>query len=99
MHKCSVYFHPKPAEHFGISIVEAMSAGLVPVVPNTGGQTEFVPSKYQFRTLEDAAQIISSAFDVSCSERHAISYSATRFCASKYIQRFKQLVNELFVNK
>src|SRR5579872_4597195 len=27
-----VYFHPTRGEHFGISIVEAMSAGLVPVV-------------------------------------------------------------------
>jgi glycosyltransferase involved in cell wall biosynthesis len=99
MHKCSVYFHPKPAEHFGISIVEAMSAGLVPVVPNIGGQSEFVHSKYQFHTLEDAAHIISSAFDVSSSERHAISYSAARFSTSHYIKRFERLVNELFVSK
>jgi hypothetical protein len=76
-----------------------MSAGLVPVVPNIGGQSEFVHSKYQFHTLEDAAHIISSAFDVSSSERHAISYSAARFSTSHYIKRFERLVNELFVSK
>ncbi len=60
MSKSKVYFHARLGEHFGISIVEAMSAGLVPVVPDIGGQTEFVPSKYQFHTLEQAAQIMSS---------------------------------------
>jgi glycosyltransferase involved in cell wall biosynthesis len=33
---------PDRAEHFGISIVEAMSAGCVPVVLNAGGQPEIV---------------------------------------------------------
>jgi glycosyltransferase involved in cell wall biosynthesis len=99
MRKSSIYFHPKPAEHFGISIVEAMSAGLVPIVPDVGGQTEFVPSKYQFHTVEDAAQIISSAFDVPVSERIAISDSVTRFSGSNYMRRFKQVVDELLANK
>lgn len=34
--------HPEYAEHFGISTVEAMSAGCVPVVINAGGQKEIV---------------------------------------------------------
>ncbi len=34
--------HPEQAEHFGISTVEAMGAGAVPVVVNAGGQTEIV---------------------------------------------------------
>ncbi|HEX5519016.1 MAG TPA: glycosyltransferase [Candidatus Nitrosocosmicus sp.] len=59
MKKSKVYFHPRSGEHFGISIVEAMSAGLIPVVPDKGGQTEFVPAKYQYNTLEQASQIIS----------------------------------------
>ena len=96
MRKSSIYFHPKPAEHFGISIVEAMSAGLVPITHDVGGQTEFVPSQYQFHTLEDAAHIISSAFDVPFSKRVAISDSVTRFSESNYIKCFKQLVNGLF---
>ncbi len=43
MRKSKVYFHPMVGEHFGISIVEAMAAGLVPVVSDVGGPTEFVP--------------------------------------------------------
>jgi len=34
--------HPEFAEHFGISTVEAMGAGAVPVVFNAGGQREIV---------------------------------------------------------
>ena len=34
--------HPELAEHFGMSTVEAMGAGVVPVVINTGGQKEIV---------------------------------------------------------
>src|SRR6185369_8422589 len=34
--------HPSYAEHFGISTVEAMGAGAVPVVLHAGGQKEIV---------------------------------------------------------
>ncbi len=34
--------HPEKAEHFGITTVEAMAAGCVPVVINTGAQPEIV---------------------------------------------------------
>jgi glycosyltransferase involved in cell wall biosynthesis len=37
--------HPEHAEHFGISTVEAMGAGAVPVVINAGGQKEIVRDK------------------------------------------------------
>ena len=35
-------YHPEKAEHFGISIVEAMSYGCVPLVFNAGGPREIV---------------------------------------------------------
>ncbi len=37
--------HPEYAEHFGITTVEAMGAGVVPVVINAGGQKEIVTDK------------------------------------------------------
>jgi glycosyltransferase involved in cell wall biosynthesis len=99
MKKSKIYFHPRPAEHFGISIVEAMSAGLVPIVPDIGGQIEFVPSKYHFHTLEQAVQIASSAFDIPYSERVLISDLVTRFSTSNYIKHFQHVINELLVKK
>ena len=75
-----------------------MSAGLIPIVPTTGGQTEFVPSKYHFRTLKQAAQIASSAFNLADSERILISNSVKRFSTRNYIRGFQQVVNRLLVN-
>ncbi len=95
--KSKVYFHPRSGEHFGMSIVEAMSAGLIPIVSDVGGQTEFVPSEYHFHTLEQATQIASSAFDVSYSERIKISNSVSRFSIPNYITNFQRVVNDMIV--
>jgi len=35
--KSKVYLHPMPHEHFGISIIEAMASGCVPIVHKSGG--------------------------------------------------------------
>jgi glycosyltransferase involved in cell wall biosynthesis len=48
--------HPEYAEHFGISTVEAMGAGAVPVVINSGGQKEIVINEengYLWDTIEE----------------------------------------------
>jgi glycosyltransferase involved in cell wall biosynthesis len=83
-----------PEEPFGISVVEAMAAGLVPAVPAIGGPTEFVPQKYQFRSLEEAAGIIQAALQVSDKERLAISDSVKGFSLSAYKSRFLQFISE-----
>jgi glycosyltransferase involved in cell wall biosynthesis len=98
MKKSKVYFHPSPGEHFGISIVESMSAGLIPIVPDIGGPTEFVAPKYHYNTIKQAAQIISSVFDIPNSERNWISNSTNRFSTSNYIKGFQHIVNKLLLN-
>src|SRR5690606_1999397 len=48
--------HPDRFEHFGITTVEAMSAGAVPVVIDAAGQVEIVEhgaSGYRFAGLDD----------------------------------------------
>jgi glycosyltransferase involved in cell wall biosynthesis len=93
--RSKVFFHPRYGEHFGISIVEAMSAGLIPVVTAEGGQTEFVPKKYQYHSIEQAVDIISSALNVPYSERVSISDSVQRFSSLVYKNNFKEIVNQL----
>ena len=95
MSKSKVYFHPLPGEPFGISTVEAMSAGLIPVVPDLGGHTEFVPLRYQFCTFLEAMESVAVAMDASFSERIRISDSVKRFSTSDYIRRFQQIVKKL----
>jgi glycosyltransferase involved in cell wall biosynthesis len=90
-----VYFHPMIGEHFGISVLEAMAAGLIPVVPNKGGLIEFVPQKYQFNTIEQAAEIIMNIFNhMPRTERIKISNDINKFSNSHYIEGFQTILNE-----
>jgi len=91
-----VYFHPMIGEHFGMSVLEAMAAGLIPVVPNEGGVIEFVPQKYRFNTIEQAAEIIMHVFNHSPkTERIKLSYDINKFSYSHYIEGFQIILNEL----
>jgi glycosyltransferase involved in cell wall biosynthesis len=95
MRECKLYFNQCPGEPFGISTVEAMSAGLIPVVPDVGGQTEFVPSKYHFHTFGEAMQIICSALDVDNSERVCLSDSVKKYSIKRYIEHLCRIVKML----
>jgi glycosyltransferase involved in cell wall biosynthesis len=59
MSNSMIYLHTMKGEHFGISIVEAMGAGLIPVVPSLGGCSEIVPPEYHYNTIWEAAACIS----------------------------------------
>jgi glycosyltransferase involved in cell wall biosynthesis len=106
MREAKVYFHPatrgeapsQRGEQFGMSIVEAMAAGLIPIVPDIGGPTEFVPKKYQYSTLEQAAEIIPSAFHLQYAERVQISNSVNKFSNSHFIKGFQHILNELLLH-
>jgi glycosyltransferase involved in cell wall biosynthesis len=91
-----IYFHPMVGEHFGMSVLEAMAAGLIPVVPNEGGIIEYVPKKYQFNTIEHAAEIITYVFNhLPKTEQIKIRYDINKFSNYNYIEGFHAILNEL----
>ena len=104
--KSDLYLHSMLGEPFGISIVEAMSAGLIPVAPDIGGDTEFVPSNYQYHSLEQATEIITKIiknenenkndFD---REREKVSDLTNRFSKEKYKENLRSVIDSLLVNK
>ena len=63
--QAKVYLHTMRNEHFGMSIVEAMSAGLVPVVHKSGGPWIDILQEtqgrygYAYNNLEEAAEFIT----------------------------------------
>jgi glycosyltransferase involved in cell wall biosynthesis len=63
--KAKVYVHCALNEHFGITIVEAMAAGVVPVVHNSGGAREIVTDSvgYKWSTLDEASKQIASLIE------------------------------------
>lgn len=98
--KSKVYLHPFAGEPFGISIVEAMSAGLIPVVPDDeGGYTEFVPEYYQFHTHQQAADIIGKILIASDSnmqkERNQLSESVSKFSNERYQAELRKVIESL----
>jgi glycosyltransferase involved in cell wall biosynthesis len=95
MKQCKLYLSQCPGEPFGISTVEAMSAGLIPIVPDIGGQTEYVPSKFHFHTFGEAVQTIHSALNADDSERVRLSDSVRKFSINKYIRNLQQIIKKL----
>lgn len=95
MKQCKLYLSQCPGEPFGISTVEAMSAGLIPIVPDIGGQTEYVPSKFHFHTFGEAVQIIHSALNADDSERVRLSNSVRKFSINRYISNLQQIIKKL----
>jgi len=60
--RARVYLHVMAAEHFGISVVEGMASGCVPVVHRSGGPWLDIVGRgrygFGFKTLEEAASLI-----------------------------------------
>ena len=94
MRRSKVYVHPLPGEPFGMSTVEAMSAGIIPVVPDIGGHTEFVPAKYQFHTYGQGVQSVAAALAAPASERINLSHSTQKYSVTNYIKKFQQILTD-----
>ena len=98
--KSNIYLHPTPAEPFGISIVEAMSAGLVPITPNVGGNTEFVPAKYQYRSTDHAAELISKIIKNKTNTNFVIEkQNISNFSKTKYKENLKKIIESSLKEK
>lgn len=61
--------HPEQAEHFGISTVEAMGLGAVPVVINAGGQKEIIEDSKSGFLWNTVDEIINSTDKLVHNER------------------------------
>jgi glycosyltransferase involved in cell wall biosynthesis len=101
--RASIYWHatglheserrrPERFEHFGISTVEAMGAGAVPIVLGRGGQAEIVEdgvNGYRFRSLDELVsrtQRVASNPELrlrlaEAAIRRAADFSTERFAA------------------
>ncbi len=93
--RAKVYLHTMVGEHFGISIVEAMALGCMPIVHNSGGMKEIVPEQYRYLTLQEASSKINneignwSADKSEEMKKIASNFSMTNF-SSKFMAYFDQ---------
>jgi glycosyltransferase involved in cell wall biosynthesis len=87
-----VYIHLMEREHFGITIVEAMSASCVPIVHDSGGPKEIVEdgTGFRWRNIDDVPEMIDEAMKMSPS-------TAARHRAHDFnIERFGEKLSSLF---
>ena len=100
----SIYLHTMKGEHFGVSIVEAMAAGLIPIVPSYGGCSEIAPKEYLYDTHEDAVDCILKNIDGNDDKKRDIMRCiAEKFNQLQYRQSLKYYIegmnNNNFDNK
>jgi glycosyltransferase involved in cell wall biosynthesis len=93
--------HPGKQEHFGITTVEAMSAGAVPVVINSGGQRESVVHGFcgfLWNDLDELKRYTCQLADdpalLEALSRNALARSA-RFSRAAFADRVEALVERL----
>ncbi len=90
-----VYLHTMVGEHFGISIVEAMASGCIPISHNSGGMVKFVPAPNRYETIEEAAEKINNAI-AGWSEDKTVEPKqiAEQFSINNFSCRFMQLFSQ-----
>ncbi len=91
--EAKVYLHMMEREHFGITVVEAMSASCVPIVHDSGGPKEIVGGQvgFRWRNVRDIPSMIREAMKLSPSE--AARKRAEHFNR----ERFDEALSKIFV--
>ncbi|MEM0049876.1 MAG: glycosyltransferase [Candidatus Bathyarchaeia archaeon] len=103
--RAKIYLHAMKYEHFGISVVEAMAAGMVPVVHRSGGTWEDILEEKQgvhgfsYLTANEAAEIIEEVIsndtlfkEISSRNRDYVH----RFSSESYKRNFLSKIEGLF---
>jgi len=91
--------YPSKQEHFGISTVEAMSAGAVPVVYATGGQREIVTNEVDGYWWTDVDRLVSQtrrlANDAALRSElgHEAVLSSKRFSRETFVANIDRLIS------
>jgi glycosyltransferase involved in cell wall biosynthesis len=96
--------HPDRLEHFGITTVEAMSAGAVPVVIGLAGQLETVRhgvDGFHFRTLDGLVAMTRALVDdapLRAQMSRSASARAHHFSIEAFESRLERLVERVMAN-
>jgi len=92
LNSTKIYLPTTVGEHFGISIVEVMAMGCIPIVHNSGGVKEFVPAQYRYENLQYAAKKIETAISEWTLEKaKAMVEIVKQFSKSNFSANFMKL--------
>jgi alpha-1,2-mannosyltransferase len=95
--RSKVMLHSFMGEHFGIALIEAMSAGLIPVTHDSGAAKAdgLVPSKYRYNDIDEAVASITDAFSSwNIDEAQRLREYAMRFSAESFRANIKSFISD-----
>jgi glycosyltransferase involved in cell wall biosynthesis len=97
--RAKVYVHCAQNEQFGIAIVEAMAAGCIPVVHDSGGPREIVTDDVGFRwnTAAEAVGLVTQLFENDVLHKRmsrAASTRANSFGSEIFESRLSEILEE-----
>ncbi len=89
---------PEKMEHFGITTVEAMSQGVVPVVINKGGQTEIVSHQKDGYLWNDERELLTYTVDLlrDSQKREQLALQAINRSKDFSVETFYEKNKEIF---
>ncbi len=97
--RASAFIHAMHGEHFGIAVVEAMAAGLVPVVHRSGGAWRDVTARgrygLSYETLEEAVGAVREAVARHAELAPLAREASRRFTWERFKEEFKAIVEEV----
>jgi alpha-1,2-mannosyltransferase len=99
--RAKVYIHAMIGEHFGIAVVEAMAAGLVPVVHRSGGPWNDITYQGRYglgyNTVEEAVEAVEKALKDYPRLSKKAQARAMEFSHERFKERFKHIVESLIL--
>lgn len=91
--KCSIYVHPAHFEPFGITVLEAMSAGVIPIVTRMTGVSEVLDRNGMKNLIvpdnnpETLAQKIEEVYNYSSAKKRKMSNKCKSIVKSRYLEK------------
>jgi glycosyltransferase involved in cell wall biosynthesis len=100
--RAKVLLHSFVGEHFGIALVEAMSAGILPVTHDSGAAKEdnLVPSEFRYRDIDGAVRATADALDKwNLSTAISLRESARKFSPDHFRSNMKNFISKWITSK
>ena len=89
----SYYLHLSKNETFGITVIESMASGCIPVAPKSGAIPEYLPKQLQYTSPQEAVKILLDKEIIKTTREHnreiSKNFNRTQF-ANKIISLIEQ---------
>jgi glycosyltransferase involved in cell wall biosynthesis len=100
--RAKVLLHSFIGEHFGIALIEAMSAGILPVTHNSGAAKDdnLVPGEYRYNNIDEAVNSTLDALDKwNPNTAECLRESAKRFSPIQFRSNMKKFITDWVKSK